>query len=54
VSDFDEEWDLMVVPFNYEPEIIETFLWHGENVIVLKPENLRNSIKDFLNEFIYG
>jgi len=54
VSDFDEEWDLMVVPFNYEPEIIETFLWHGENVIVLKPENLRNSIKDSLNEFIYG
>jgi proteasome accessory factor B len=51
-SDFDEEWDLMVLPYQYEPEIIETLLWHGENVIVIKPESLRNTIKGSLKEFI--
>ena len=54
VSDFDDDWDLMVLPYNYEPEIIETILWHGENLIVLKPESLRKSIKYFLKEFIDG
>ena len=52
VSDFDDDWDLMDLPYNYEPEIIETILWHGENLIVLKPESLRKSIKYFLKEFI--
>jgi len=51
-GDFNEEWDLMVLPYQYEPEIVETLLWHGENVIVLKPENLRNTIKISLKEFI--
>ena len=54
VSDFDDDWDLMILPYNYEPEIIETILWHGENLIVLKPESLRKSIKYFLKEFIDG
>jgi predicted DNA-binding transcriptional regulator YafY len=42
----------MVLPYQYEPEIIETLLWHGENVIVIKPESLRNTIKVSLKEFI--
>jgi proteasome accessory factor B len=54
VSEFDDDWDLMVLPYSYEPEIIETLLWYGENLIVLKPESLRKSIKYSLKEFIDG
>lgn len=51
-SNFDEDWDLMDLPYKYEPEIIETLLWHGENIIVLKPESLRNKVINSLKEFI--
>ena len=44
VQEYDSEWDLMQIPYSYEPEIIEILLWHGQNIIVKKPEKLRNSI----------
>ena len=54
VKEYDSEWDLMLVPYSYEPEIIENLLWHGQNIIVRKPLSLRNSIVSRLEEFING
>jgi predicted DNA-binding transcriptional regulator YafY len=54
VTEFDSEWDLMLIPFSYEPEMIETLLWHGQNIIVRNPQSLRNSIVTRLEEFING
>jgi hypothetical protein len=54
VKEYDSEWDLMFVPYSYEPEIIENLLWHGQNIIVRKPLSLRNSIVSRLEEFING
>ena len=53
-KEYDSEWDLMFVPYSYEPEIIEILLWHGQNIIVKKPLSLRNSIISRLGEFING
>ena len=54
VKDHDSEWDLMFIPYSYEPEIIENLLWHGQNIIVRKPQSLRDSIVSRLEEFIDG
>jgi len=54
VKEYDSEWDLMLVPYSYEPEIIENLLWHGQNIIVRKPLSLRNSIVSRLEEYING
>ena len=54
VQEYDSEWDLMQIPYSYEPEIIEILLWHGQNIIVKKPEKLRNSIISRLQEFVDG
>jgi proteasome accessory factor B len=54
VKDHDTEWDLMFIPYSYEPELIENLLWHGQNIIVRKPQSLRNSIVSRLEEFIDG
>jgi proteasome accessory factor B len=54
VKEYDFEWDLMLVPYSYEPEIIENLLWHGQNIIVRKPLSLRNSIVSRLEEYING
>jgi len=54
VKDHDSEWDLMFIPYSYEPEIIENLLWHGQNIVVRKPQSLRDSIVSRLEEFIDG
>jgi proteasome accessory factor B len=54
VKEFDSEWDLMSIPYSYEPEMIEILLWHGQNIIVRNPQSLRNSIVSRLEEFING
>lgn len=54
VNDHDSEWDLMFIPYSYEPELIENLLWHGQNIIVRKPQSLRDSIVSRLEEFIDG
>ena len=54
IKDHDSEWDLMFIPYSYEPEIIENLLWHGQNIIVRKPQSLRDSIVSRLEEFIDG
>jgi len=54
VKEFDSEWDLMSIPYSYEPEMIEILLWHGQNIIVKNPQPLRNSIVSRLGEFING
>jgi proteasome accessory factor B len=54
VKEYDSEWDLMFIPYSYEPEIIENLLWHGQNIIVRKPLSLRDSIVSRLEEFING
>jgi proteasome accessory factor B len=54
VKEHDSEWDLMFIPYSYEPEIIENLLWHGQNIIVRKPQSLRDSIVSRLEEFIDG
>jgi len=54
VKEFDSEWDLMSIPYSYEPEMIEILLWHGQNIIVKNPQSLRNSIVSRLGEFING
>jgi len=54
VKEFDSEWDLMSIPYSYEPEMIEILLWHGQNIIVKNPQSLRNSIVSRLEEFING
>ena len=53
-EDHDSEWDLMCIPYSYEPELIENLLWHGQNIIVRKPQSLRDSIVSRLEEFIDG
>jgi proteasome accessory factor B len=54
VNDHDSEWDLMFISYSYEPELIENLLWHGQNIIVRKPQSLRDSIVSRLEEFIDG
>jgi proteasome accessory factor B len=54
VKEFDSEWDSMVVPYSYEPEIVENLLWHGQNIIVKKPQSLRSTVISRLEEFING
>jgi len=54
VKEHDSEWDLMFIHYSYEPEIIENLLWHGQNIIVRKPQSLRDSIVSRLEEFIDG
>lgn len=44
IQEIDDEWDLMIIPYIYEQEIIETLLWFGSNVIVNKPLNLRSEV----------
>jgi proteasome accessory factor B len=54
VNYHDSEWDLMFISYSYEPELIENLLWHGQNIIVRKPQSLRDSIVSRLEEFIDG
>ena len=54
VKEYDSEWDSMVVPYSYEPEIVENLLWHGQNIIVIKPQSLRSAVISRLEEFING
>jgi proteasome accessory factor B len=54
VKELDSEWDLMFIPYSYEPELTENLLWHGQNIIVRKPQSLRDSIVSRLEEFIDG
>ena len=42
--EINEEWDLMSIPYIYEPEIIETILWYGANIIVNSPASLRSEV----------
>ena len=42
--EINEEWDLMLIPYIYEQEIIETILWYGTNVIVDSPASLRSEV----------
>ena len=42
--EIDDEWDLMLIPYIYEQEIIETILWYGTNVIVDSPASLRSEV----------
>ena len=52
VKEYDSEWDSMVIPYTYEPEIIENLLWHGQNIIVIKPQSLRSAVISRLEKFI--
>ena len=52
--EIDDEWDLMEVEYNFEQEIIETVLWHGLNVVVVKPENLQKQIISKIKELANG
>jgi len=42
--EIDDEWDLILIPYIYEQEIIETILWYGTNVIVNSPASLRSEV----------
>jgi predicted DNA-binding transcriptional regulator YafY len=44
----------MFISYSYEPELIENLLWHGQNIIVRKPQSLRDSVVSRLEEFIDG
>jgi predicted DNA-binding transcriptional regulator YafY len=44
----------MEVEYNFEQEIIETVLWHGLNVVVVKPENLQKQIISKIKEVANG
>lgn len=52
--EIDDEWDLMEVEYNFEQEIIETVLWHGLNVVVVKPKNLQKQIISKIKELANG
>ncbi|MCX6449170.1 MAG: WYL domain-containing protein [Actinobacteria bacterium] len=52
--EIDDEWDLMEVEYSFEQEIIETVLWHGLNVVVVKPENLQKQIISKIKELANG
>jgi proteasome accessory factor B len=43
-KEIDEEWDLMLIPYIYQQEIIETILWYGTNIIVDSPASLRSEV----------
>jgi proteasome accessory factor B len=43
-KEINEEWDLMLIPYIYEQEIIETILWYGTNIIVDSPASLRSEV----------
>ena len=43
-KEINEEWDLMLIPYIYEQEIIETILWYGTNIILDSPASLRSEV----------
>lgn len=54
IREIDDEWDLMLIPYIFEQEIIETLLWFGSNVIVNTPTNLRSEVISRLQGIING
>lgn len=54
VDTYNEEWDLLSMPYVYEQELIETILWHGDNLIVISPLNLRRQIVSKLEQVKNG
>jgi proteasome accessory factor B len=54
IREIDDEWDLMLIPYIFEQEIIETLLWFGSNVIVNTPTNLRSEVISRLEGIVNG
>jgi predicted DNA-binding transcriptional regulator YafY len=44
----------MKIPYTYEQEIIESILWHGSNVVVVSPEDLRAKVLSKVKQFTNG
>ena len=53
-KEINEEWDLMLIPYIYEQEIIETILWYGTNIIVDSPASLRSEVISRLKVIVNG
>jgi proteasome accessory factor B len=51
---FDQEWDLVELPFDYEPEFIREILWYGADIFIKEPANLRDQLVQNLKELING
>ena len=45
-------WDSYAVTYAYEEQFLEEILWHGDNVIVISPPELRNQVIKSLNEIV--
>jgi proteasome accessory factor B len=45
---------LMLIPYIFEQEIIETLLWFSSNVIVNTPTNLRSEVISRLEGIVNG
>lgn len=53
-TEVNDEWDLMEIPYTYEQEIIENLLWHGSNVVVVSPGDLRAKVLSKIEQLING
>ncbi|MEN9351428.1 MAG: hypothetical protein RL455_369 [Actinomycetota bacterium] len=53
-KEVNDDWDLMKIPYTYEQEIIESILWHGSNVVVVSPEDLRAKVLSKVKQFTNG
>jgi predicted DNA-binding transcriptional regulator YafY len=48
----DEEFDLCHIPYAVESNFIDSVLWHGDDVIVHKPENVRAKVVERLQALV--
>ena len=47
-----DDWDLLTVTFFDESELIRSVLWHGENAILVSPEDVRQKLIAQLEEAV--
>jgi proteasome accessory factor B len=45
-------WDEFDISYSHEDRFIEELLWHGDNVVVLTPEHIRNRVVESLERIV--
>lgn len=48
----DDEFNWCEIPFSNVEKFIDLLLWHGDDVVVLSPQNLREAVIDKLQELV--
>jgi len=47
-----DDWSILTVPYSLERDIVSEVLWHGPDVVILEPEQLRDSVVSALQEIV--